>query len=499
MITITPAVRLSFGLMVLTFSILLFASALGLTPNIDKNQLEARQALSQTLAFQALVSYSRNDQTLVRQVLDNAVSSTHDLLSAAVRDSSGEFFYHTPQHQNFWPVDRDNKPSTRFVEVPLKANGQQIGRLELAYKSLHKSDTSYFNFPRRWLLAIFLALSAFVSYRLFIGRALRYLDPSSVVPARVRNALNVLAEGVFILDRRENIVLANTILSEQLGISEKALVGRKASSLGWHVEENHTALPWNRALENSEKIKDVRLARVDKNHKRRVFRVNAVPIFDNAGGNQGVIASFDDISELEEKNQQLQTMLTELAETQKTIQDKNRTLEYMAAHDPLTGCFNRRAMRSKLEQAFDDASIKRASLCCIMLDIDHFKRVNDSRGHTVGDDVIKMVAGVLNKEVRDGDFVARFGGEEFCIILPDTDTDQALAIATRCREKIAQRECSGVRVTASFGVSSMQLGAEVPADLVKRADEALYYSKEHGRNQVTCWDSTMASVTHNSQ
>jgi diguanylate cyclase (GGDEF)-like protein/PAS domain S-box-containing protein len=483
--------------MVLTLSILLFASALGLTPNIDKKQLEARQAFSQTLAFQALVGYSRNDQTLVRQVLDNAVSSSNDLLAAAVRDSTGTFFYHTPQHQAIWPTDLDNKPSTRFVKVPLMANGQQLGHLELAYKSLNKSDASYFNLPRRWLLAIFLALSAFVSYRLFIGRALRYLDPSSVVPARVRNALNVLAEGVFILDRRENIVLANTILSEQLGINEKALVGRKASSLDWQLEDPNTPLPWSSALDSSDKIKGVRLALLDKNHQRRVFRVNAVPIFDNTGSNQGVIASFDDISELEEKNRQLQTMLAELAQTQKTIQDKNRTLEYMAAHDPLTGCFNRRAMRSKLEQAFDDASIKRTPLCCIMLDIDHFKRVNDTYGHTVGDDIIKLVAEVLNNEVREGDFVARFGGEEFCMILPDTDTHQALTIANRCRENIAQRECSGVRVTASFGVSSMQLGAEAPTDLVKYADEALYYSKEHGRNKVTCWDSAMASVTHN--
>ncbi|WP_339616809.1 sensor domain-containing diguanylate cyclase [uncultured Gilvimarinus sp.] len=495
MISITPAVRLSFGLMVLTLSILLFASALGLTPNVDKNQLQARQALSQTLAFQALVGYSRNDQVLVEQVLDNAVTSNSDLVSAAVRSTAGDFFYRTEDHEKTWSDSEVSESTPRFVAVPLLLGGSKIGSLELAFKALGQSDVSYFGWPRKWLLAIFLVLCAFISYRIFIGRALRYLDPSSVVPARVRNALNVLAEGVFILDRREHIVLVNTILSRRLGLDEKRLLGRKAATLGWQVDENkHPMLPWSAALESGEKVVGVRLTAVTQDGKASAFRVNAVPIFDNKGNSQGVIASFDDVSELEEKNLQLETMVAELASTQATIEEKNRSLEYMAAHDSLTGCFNRRAMRTKLDEVFAVANVKRAPLCCIMLDIDHFKRINDTYGHTLGDDIIKLVADALHEQVRGGDFVARFGGEEFCIILPDTDTQQAEQIAERCRVSIERCEHQGVKVTSSFGVASLQVGMPTAGDLVKHADEALYYSKQHGRNQVNRWQSAMANT-----
>ncbi|WP_339899283.1 GGDEF domain-containing protein [uncultured Gilvimarinus sp.] len=494
MLSISPAVRLSFGLMVLTLSILLFASALGLTPNTDKNQLQARQALSQTLAFQALVGYSRNDRVLVEQVLDNAVASNADLLSAAVRRAEGDFFYRTERHTSLWPIDVSAESTPRFVSVPLLLGGTKIGVLELAFESLGQSDTSYFGWPRQWLLVIFLIVAAFISYRLFIGRALRYLDPSSVVPARVRNALNVLAEGVFILDRREHIVLVNTILSDRLGVDEKRLLGRKAATLAWLADDaKNVLLPWSQALQSGEKVIGVRLTCAAPDGRACVFRVNAVPIFDNKGNSQGVIASFDDVSELEEKNSQLENMVAELASVQAAIEEKNRSLEHMAAHDPLTGCFNRRAMRAKLDQVFDTACVKRSPLCCIMLDIDHFKRINDTYGHTMGDDIIKMVADILHEQVRASDFVARFGGEEFCIILPDTEVEHAAQIAERCRATIEQSEHKGVRVTSSFGLASLQVAMSGAGELVNRADEALYYSKQHGRNQANCWHSSMTN------
>ncbi|WP_041521846.1 GGDEF domain-containing protein [Gilvimarinus agarilyticus] len=495
MLSISPAVRLSFGLMVLTLSILLFASALGLTPNTDKNQLQARQALSQTLAFQALVGYSRNDRVLVEQVLGNAVTSNTDLLSAAVRRAEGDFFYRTKAHAALWPNDTSSESTPRFVTVPLLLGGATIGTLELAFEPLGQSDISYFGLPRQWLLFIFLVVAAFISYRLFIGRALRYLDPSSVVPARVRNALNVLAEGVFILDRREHIVLVNTILSDRLGVDEKRLLGRKAATLGWRADDSNVEhLPWSQALETGEKMVGVRLTYAAPDGRICVFRVNAVPIFDNKGHSQGVIASFDDVSELEEKNSQLEIMLTELASVQAAIEEKNRSLEHMAAHDPLTGCFNRRAMREKLDEVFEVASVKRSPLSCIMLDIDHFKRINDTYGHTMGDEVIKLVADVLHEQVRGSDFVARFGGEEFCIILPDTDIEHAEQIAQRCRQAIEQSEHKGVKVTSSFGLASLQIGMSSAGELVNQADEALYYSKQHGRNQANRWQSSMANA-----
>ncbi|RYZ78585.1 MAG: GGDEF domain-containing protein, partial [Moraxellaceae bacterium] len=124
---------------------------------------------------------------------------------------------------------------------------------------------------------------------------------------------------------------------------------------------------------------------------------------------------------------------------------------------------------------------------CIMLDIDHFKRVNDTYGHNAGDEVIKMVASIVSELVRDVDLVARFGGEEFCIVLPGAPLAQACLIAERCRKKIAASVCNGIRITSSFGVTSKREGATTPNELIHQADQALYFSKQNGRNRVTNW------------
>ena len=230
---------------------------------------------------------------------------------------------------------------------------------------------------------------------------------------------------------------------------------------------------------------------VNKN-ETKVFRVNAVPILDEKGNNQGVIASFDDVSELEAKNEQLQLLVGKLAAIQGAIEDKNRKLEYLASRDPLTDCYNRRAMRERLDDEFAKAQNSGKDLVCIMLDIDHFKRVNDTYGHGVGDVVIKMVAQVVKEAVRDSDIVARFGGEEFCVVLPNATVEQVKIIAKRCRMTIETQNCGGVKVTSSFGIAALSLGAKSPNDLIHQADEALYNSKQNGRNMVSVWHKSMA-------
>ncbi|UTF58937.1 diguanylate cyclase [Gilvimarinus sp. DA14] len=487
MINITPAVRLSFGLVVLTVSILLFADALGLTPDAKQKQIEGRQNLSQALAFQTLVGYSRSDRALVEQLLQHAVQATPELKSAAVYPTGNrDPFVVTAQHQSLWPADFNGRSTPEYVNVPLTLGERKVGELQLVYQPLVQADASYWGLPRTVLLGGFIVLAGFVSYRLFIGRALRHLDPSAVVPARVRNALNVLAEGVFILDRREHIVLVNTILLQRLGVSEKQLLGRKAGQLQWRGQSEQ--LPWSQALQSGDKVVAQRLTLVQGNGNTTVFNVNAVPIMDGKGATQGVIASFDDVSELEHKNQQLEQMLVELARSQSAIEEKNRELEHMAAHDALTNCLNRRALREQLERLFTAATTKRTPLCCIMLDIDHFKRINDTYGHSQGDTVIQQVAERVRQQVRQGDLLARFGGEEFCILLPDSDSEQSAKIAERCRELIAAEPIEGVNVSCSFGVAFLMPDADSPNDLIQHADEALYYSKQGGRNRVTVWN-----------
>jgi diguanylate cyclase (GGDEF)-like protein len=129
-----------------------------------------------------------------------------------------------------------------------------------------------------------------------------------------------------------------------------------------------------------------------------------------------------------------------------------------------------------------------------MADIDHFKRINDTEGHSTGDEVIRRVAEGLASEMRSGDIVCRYGGEEFCIILPAAPIEAAVAVAERLRRKVELPGFARVPVTVSFGVSSSAFGATKPTELIDQADEALYASKEAGRNRVTRWDEMDAAA-----
>jgi diguanylate cyclase (GGDEF)-like protein len=266
--------------------------------------------------------------------------------------------------------------------------------------------------------------------------------------------------------------------------------------LGWKLEPHQAAseFPWLAALASGVRQVGTRLILGEGTEQQKIFRVNAVPILDPKGSSQGTIAVFDDISELEEKSRLLEEMIGKLAASQVAIERSNKELTYLATRDPLTDCLNRRALYQYLEGKSEGGRVTDSEYCCIMADIDHFKRVNDTYGHGVGDDVIKMTASTIMETVRDVDRVARFGGEEFCIILPGVSLEQAAQIAERCREKIEAKDCSGVKVTGSFGVTSIRLGAQDGNELIQQADQALYYSKQHGRNQVTRWQADMIAT-----
>jgi len=165
---------------------------------------------------------------------------------------------------------------------------------------------------------------------------------------------------------------------------------------------------------------------------------------------------------------------------------RNKELDYLATRDSLTNCFNRRALFEYMYQGVE--SIDKLENCCIiMVDIDHFKNVNDTYGHGIGDNVICGVAEVLKANINERDMVARFGGEEFCVYLYDTDVESALEVAEEMRRQVEQGHFIDVSVTCCFGVSSIKFNAKSYLELIAQADLALYQSKLLGRNQVTLW------------
>ncbi|MCU1265605.1 MAG: Diguanylate cyclase protein [Acidobacteria bacterium] len=160
-------------------------------------------------------------------------------------------------------------------------------------------------------------------------------------------------------------------------------------------------------------------------------------------------------------------------------------LQQQALTDALTGCYNRRAFEMQLERDLQFATRMRQPLSLIMLDLDNLKEINDSLGHDGGDNALRMIAEILRTELRGVDTAARYGGDEFTIILPQADAEGALIVAERLRTGIAQISLPGAEtLTASLGVSSFPEHASSREGLVLLADRALYKAKRAGRNQV---------------
>lgn len=168
-----------------------------------------------------------------------------------------------------------------------------------------------------------------------------------------------------------------------------------------------------------------------------------------------------------------------------------------ATLDALTGFYNRQQLDERIKQEISNAKRNHTPLCVIMTDIDFFKRVNDTYGHSTGDLVLKTVAKIMRSHLREYDIAARYGGEEFVIILPSTKEDEAQHVAERLRKAIEKKiidiekvntknDEKNISVTISLGVYNYQT-SDKPANVIMNADKALYQAKEHGRNQVVVY------------
>ncbi len=162
----------------------------------------------------------------------------------------------------------------------------------------------------------------------------------------------------------------------------------------------------------------------------------------------------------------------------------------MAVLDPLTALHNRRYMSSHLKTLFEESAHRGRPLSVLVLDIDHFKSINDTHGHDAGDAVLREFGVRLKRNIRGIDLACRLGGEEFVVVMPDTDIDKAYLVGERLRQCIAAapffagERYGSLEVTASVGVASLEFADDTPDLILRRADQALYCAKRHGRNRV---------------
>lgn len=193
------------------------------------------------------------------------------------------------------------------------------------------------------------------------------------------------------------------------------------------------------------------------------------------GRNVGIsVASIDYLSNIKSK----------LSEPKIIEEEKSAFIAEATTKDELTELYLREVFEVVLKKEIAEADRNNKPLCLLMIDIDDFKKVNDTYGHLKGDEVLNKIGHVINESVREMDLAARYGGEELAVIMPNTSTDSAFEVAERIRKTIEELQFNGFNVTVSIGVCQFNQHSDTPSKLIQNADSALYRAKDEGKNIV---------------
>ena len=471
---------ISLGLTMLTVTLLLAARSLGLIPDSAKAMAIARAKECETLAVQCAVAAGREDMGLIAASISQVAAHDSDITSAAFRAADGKLIYEIGPHHQQWRDLHDDSSTVNQIQVPVFKGKQRRGAVEICFKPLGGVGwTRHFHNPLIQL-AIFITVTGFVCFYFYLRRVLRHLDPSAVIPQRVKAILDSLSEGVLVLDNRGTVVMANEAFARTTGRPVADLHGRKLARDDWAspaAQLPAAQLPWQQTIQNGAICKGVELTYLNGPAGKRAFMVNTTPVLGVDGKRRGALATFDDITAVEQMN-------LELKQSRQEIEKQNHDLQILASCDVLTGAFNRRALFENFHSLWQESRKNGSPLAVIMTDIDHFKSVNDRFGHPVGDQVLREVAAILRSSARKQDIVGRYGGEEFCLVMPGATLQDAELAAENIRGRIEARAWEHAPVTASFGVSGIELGAEQVEQMLDQADKALYAAKRRGRNRV---------------
>jgi diguanylate cyclase (GGDEF)-like protein/PAS domain S-box-containing protein len=495
-----PVGRICIGLVSLTLFLIFVADlAFGVLRDDVELAQRVRKGITEDLAIQLAVLIQREDKDSIQRTIDAISSREGEIISVGIRRNSGDVYLQTADHDRHWVPLKDGKSTITHVAVPVYAGKDVWGNVEVSFRPVvPKTVMGWVRHPLVLLLVV-ITVGGFLLYYWYMRRVLEHLDPTKAIPDRVRKALDTLTEGVIVLDTNGRVVLANQAFRELHGEDKVGLSARRASEIPWlkaalGEERDADEHPWAIAMRDGETVAGEMLEIPHIDDGPRKAKLAASPITDGRGAVRGCLVSFTDVTELDRKNNELQGALSELEASRQKIEAQNEELKGLANIDPLTGCLNRRAFFEQAEEVLRKARQDSSPVCCLMTDIDKFKHFNDTYGHAVGDQVLVQVARVLKAALRPTDILCRYGGEEFCILLPGVDALRAAVVSERIRFRVeAQagpgiRSLPGLRVTSSFGLSSMEFGAPNLKSLMEEADQALYAAKQAGRNKVVRYD-----------
>lgn len=478
--------RLSLSVVMLVLSVLMLASLLGIDSEKGSKLREARASVAQSLALQlssiALVGYTGDIGTALEQVVD----TNDDIIAAAIAQPNGYTFASIGDSNQLAQVNE--KSTDTHMRVPIFKGDSHWGNVDVVFKPRQSLGAGF-------LWYAFVGVGSFLAVLFFFKRALVQLDPSRAVPGRVDSAFNLFNEGVIILDDNLRIVMANASAGALINKPADDLIGQTLDAWPWIKDEDWQAT-WATTLNSSLQIADRRMRLLRPDKSEGVYFVSSSVVGNNKD-KRGVLVTLDDMTEVEDKTRELKAKEVTLLKLNDSLTAKNEELEVLATRDPLSGLFNRRVLMETLTIELNLAKKTNTPLSVVMVDIDFFKKVNDTFGHGVGDDVIRSVAGALDDLSREGDTVGRYGGEEFMLVAPGSRAEAVKEVAEVIRVAVMglpEKENLPVSsLSASFGVAELGNDDTTEATIIDQADQALYAAKQQGRNCVQIYSKRTAA------
>jgi len=328
---------------------------------------------------------------------------------------------------------------------------------------------------RRLVLVVFENLSAEKS-KLALERRLR--DQIEKAKGEWERTFDSVPDLILILDNEQRILRANRPLAEKLGLNVQDLEGKPCFQFLHRSEAPPDTCPLHEVKESGKSYtREVQYEGLNGD-----YEVTVSPIFDKRGNLDGIVHVCRDITARKRAERERQRLLAHLTKAKED-------LAYQAAHDALTGLSNRPAILEILEKELARTVRERSPLGVVLVDVDHFKRVNDEHGHLAGDAVLRAVAQRIQASTRPYDSVGRYGGEEFIVVVPNCDKERVWAMSERLRTRFHNKP---VRTSEGDFDLTLSLGAFVvegtqPTDVnsvIRSVDKALYRAKDLGRNRV---------------
>jgi diguanylate cyclase (GGDEF)-like protein/PAS domain S-box-containing protein len=309
-----------------------------------------------------------------------------------------------------------------------------------------------------------------------------------LIPVARSYLIENMSDGLLVLDEQNRILDINPAMGN-------FLENKVASYIGQNVSE--VFVEWMEEIDFLEERIETRIELKVPKDPSRYLDLRVTPLFDRYGSLNGHLMVFRDITQrkLVEKrlryvNDRQQSQLIEIGLLQSKLREQ-------AIRDPLTNLFNRRYLEETLDHEIARASREDYSICIMMIDLDHFKKVNDTYGHEAGDNVLKAIATTLSIETRRGDFACRYGGEEFVVVMLNMDHHVAYERAEKLRNTLNSLYIPygiySLTITISMGIACYPTHGLTREAILRAADKAMYAAKEAGRDHILSYDQIQVS------